>query len=139
MRLSRQLLSRAREGRCTVSRDEEELRRLINLRAKQIETRDPQARARELHGRISERQRRRQKRFGLRALGEEIRAVPKKWQGMVIGGALGFAVLIGLRVFVESETTTLVGVAAIIVLAFVGLLFGMAFEWRDEISELGKG
>jgi len=122
-----------------VSREEEELRRLINLRAKQIETRDPQERARQLHGKISERQRRRQKRFGLRALGEEIRAVPKQWQGMVIGGLIGFAGLIGLAAFIPSEVGILIGLGAILVLAFVGFLFGMAFQWRDDISELGRG
>ena len=122
-----------------MSKDEEELRRLINLRAKQIEDRDPQAKARKLHGRISERQKRRQESFGLGALGDEIKAVPKKWQGMVIGGAIGLALLIGLGVSLQTPTAVLIGLAAILLLSALGFLFGQAFEWRDEISELGKG
>jgi hypothetical protein len=122
-----------------MTREEDELQRLIRLRNQQVNTRDPQARARDLHGRLSKRQRKRQKQFGLRAVGDEISAVPNKWKGALIGGAVGFAVLIGLGAAIEPGTAIPIGVGAIVVLAVVGFVFGLSFDWRDEVSDLGKG
>ena len=120
-------------------RKEEELQRLMRLRNQQIRTRDPQARARKLHGRISEQQRRRRKRFNLTAIWQELGQVKKRWIGAFIGGALGFAAMIILSVTIGSGVALVVGVVAMGVLGFVGFLFGMAFDWRNEISDLGKG
>jgi Flp pilus assembly protein TadB len=122
-----------------MSKEEDELQRLIRLRNQQVQTRDPQARARELHGRLSKRQRKRQRHFGMRAIGEEIRAISNKWKGAVIGGALGFVALIVLTAFIEPAAAVPIGLVAIVVLAVVGFIFGTSFDWRDEISELGKG
>ena len=119
-----------------MSDKDKELERLTRLREQQIRARDPHAKERELHGRLTAQRRRHRKPVTLQGtLREILTDIPGKWQGAIIGGTLGLVLSIVLTVGVEAYWVALVGLAITIVLVVMGYFLGTSFDWRDELRD----
>ncbi|MBN1953410.1 MAG: hypothetical protein JW900_00025 [Anaerolineae bacterium] len=119
-----------------MSKKNEEIERLMRIRDRQLQTRDPQIQNRKIRATASARRRTVEQRIsGGDILKGSLTDIPNTWKGVLIGSALGVALLIVLAVVVQEAWVGLAGMAGIIVLAIVGYLFGAAFEWRDKLRD----
>jgi uncharacterized protein YacL len=110
-----------------------EVERLIRIRDKQLQARDPQKKASKTQHNISTRYRRSRKPVTAKGIFSDI---PKKWTGFVIGLFLGFFILILLPFFVDSTSTDLIGFGVMAVLALLGLAIGQAADAKYELEDL---
>lgn len=132
----RDLLGVEINGRCRMSKKDDELERLKRIREQQIRARDPRAKEKKFHGTVSGKYRRKRKQVTFRgALKDELASIPHKWRGLLIGTTLGVVVLIVLLVTVESAWTPIIGVLIIVLLAIVGFSIGSSFDWRDKMRD----
>jgi hypothetical protein len=113
----------------------DEVERFKRIRDRQISSRDPQTKQRRLQRGIAQKRQRSVKRFSFLAFWRE---VSHKARGTLIGAILGMVVLFVLPQFVEAYWVDLAGVAAIIIFAIVGFMFGQALDTRDSLQDLIK-
>lgn len=112
---------------------ESEQERLRRLRDRQIATRDPQSKQRQLHGKIARKQRGAVEAFSLGKIWSEI---PSMWKGAFFGlgiGALGVAIVPLL--WVSPWSLPCAGVIALF-LAILGMIIGRAADTRDSLKDL---
>jgi hypothetical protein len=111
----------------------DEVERLKRLRDQQLKARDPHKKQQKLQHGISVRYRKSREPFELKKVWLE---VDKKWRGLLIGGFLGFIVLVILPNFVDPPWAEVAGVAAIVFLMLIGFAIGQAADARDELHDL---
>jgi hypothetical protein len=111
----------------------DEVERLKRLRDQQLKARDPHKKQQKLQHGISTRYRESREPFSFAKIWQE---VDHKWRGLLIGGFLGFVILIILPNFVESAWTELIGIGAIFFLMLIGFAIGQAADARDELRDL---
>jgi uncharacterized membrane protein YraQ (UPF0718 family) len=111
----------------------DEVERLKRLRDQQLKARDPHKKQQKLQHGISERYKKSREPFSLIKIWQE---VEKKWRGLLIGGFLGFIVMVFLPNFIESAWAGLIGVGAILFLMLIGFAIGQAADARDELHDL---
>jgi len=116
-----------------MSKKNPEVERLIRIRDKQLQARDPQKKISKTQHNISKRYRRSHKPVTAKSVFSDI---PKKWMGFVIGLFLGFFVLILLPSFVDSSSTDLIGFGVMAILGFLGLVIGQAADAKSELEDL---
>jgi hypothetical protein len=116
---------------------DDELERLKRIRDQQIEARDPFAKGRALHRRLSARQRRMRKQKTLQEIMQEMLAdIPARWKGTVIGATIGTLISIVLVLLkVDAVWVILTWLVVSIFLAIGGFIIGRAFDWRDEVRD----
>lgn len=112
-----------------------EQERLRRLRDRQLAARDPHVKQRKLHRGIAARQRKARQPFSLRRMWSEI---PKMWTGAFYGLVVGALALAIVPAVWDSVWATPCTAASIPLLAILGLLFGRAFDSRDELKDLIK-
>lgn len=112
---------------------ESERARLKRIRDQQIRSRDPQTKTRKVSRQISAQQRK--KRNTESFYKDAVKDVSHKARGAYIGAFLGLIILFVLPYFVEGSTATILGIAAIPLLAGLGFFIGASFDWRDEIRD----
>jgi VIT1/CCC1 family predicted Fe2+/Mn2+ transporter len=111
----------------------DEVERLKRLRDQQLRARDPQKKQKQLQHNISKRYRQSREPFSFKKFWQD---VDQKWRGLLIGGFLGFLVLVLLPIFVDSAWTELIGIAVILFLMLMGFAIGQAADARDELRDL---
>ena len=128
-----------------------EQERLRRLRDRQLAGRDPQAKARKLHGGISRKQR---QSFEVFSLGKIWSEIPHIWRYALYGfavGVLGMAVLplvwyspwavphpFGLYRPPRAGAPWVCAAGAAIMLGIIGLFIGRAADTRDSLRDLTK-
>ena len=111
----------------------DEVERFKRLRDQQLRARDPQKKQQQLQHNISKRYKQSREPFSFTKIWQE---VEHKWRGILIGGFLGFILLIILPNFLDSGWAEVVGVGAIFLLMIIGFAIGQAADARDELRDL---
>ena len=111
----------------------QEQERLKRLRDRQLSDRDPLVKQRNFQRTSAKKERKARKPY---SLGKMWRDIPHAWKGFFYGILLGTAVLIILPIFWVSPWSFPCSVAAMVVFAMLGIIFGRAFDSRDEIKNL---
>jgi hypothetical protein len=112
--------------------DHERLRR---LRDRQIATRDPQTKARTLHGNIARKQRRSVEAF---SLGKIWSGIPHLWKDAFYGFLLGVVLIVVVPMLWNSPWATPVAAGTAILLTIIGLFVGRAEDTRDSLRDLTR-
>jgi hypothetical protein len=110
--------------------DQERLRR---LRDRQLSTRDPQAKQRQVHGRIAQKQRRSVEPFSIGRFWSEI---PHIWRGAFYGLTLGVLLFLLVPLLWVSPWAVPCSAAVALMLSILGLLIGRAQDTRDSLKDL---
>ena len=119
-----------------MSKNDDELERLIRLRERQIRARDPHAKDREIQRRLAAKRRRMRRQTTVQGMMRGMLGdLPHSARGAIIGAVVGTAISIVLALTVEAYWVALTGLAATIVLAIVGFYIGKSFDWRDEVRD----
>jgi hypothetical protein len=115
-----------------MSNRNDEIERIQRIREQQVRARDPRARARKTHQRISAR--RKEETFSFQDL---LGSIPAKWWGMLIGGVVGLVLAIVLNKAVEAEASWMEYVWYVVVLfgVVIGRGVGAAMDWSEEDHE----
>ncbi len=112
-----------------------EQERLRRLRDRQLAARDPQAKARKLHGGISRKRRGATESFSLGRIWSEI---PHMWRYAFYGFAVGVLGVAVLPLVWNSPWAVSCAAATALMLAIFGLLIGRAADTRDSLKDLTK-
>jgi len=115
-----------------MSPNDSEVDRLRRLREQQLTARDPGKKERKLQRNIATRH---QSSSKPASLGSGWKEIPHSYKGLLYGGLVGAAVIIGLPYLLDYpwlETATLVAFPFFIVLGF---FIGRAADTRDRIKE----
>jgi uncharacterized protein YacL len=115
-----------------MSNRNDEIERLTRLRDRQLNARDPMAHNTQLQHRISG-QRRGKKKMSFEDM---LKAIPRKWWGLIIGLAAGVVIWIILTLITTAFWVDLVGLVLGLILAIVGFIIGQAFDARNELIDL---
>lgn len=120
-----------------MSSQDDELERLRRLRERQIQARDPKAKDRKVQASVTARRRKLKKSVSFQTMMRDVLGdMPYKLWGALIGVALGTVISIVLALFLEDIVmVAIIGLAATIVLAVVGVIFGHSFDWRAEVED----
>jgi hypothetical protein len=110
--------------------DQERLRR---LRDRQLSSRDPQHKQRQLHGRIARKQRRSVESFSLGRIWSEI---PHIWRGAFYGLTLGVLAIALVPLVWVSPWALPCSAGMALTLAILGLFIGRAQDTRDSLKDL---
>jgi hypothetical protein len=113
--------------------NQDEIERLRRLREKQLKARDPLAKQRKIDRQVAARRRKKQKSF---SVGGMIRDMPYKWRGAIIGAVIGMGISIILTMVLTSKWTDIIGLLIVVFLTIIGLMFGQAFDAREELKDL---
>jgi len=111
----------------------DEVERLKRIRDQQLRARDPQKHQQKVQHNISKRYRESREPFSVKKMWSD---VDHKWRGLIIGGFLGFVLLVALPHFMDSKWTELIGIGGLIFLMLVGAAIGQAADTRDELQDL---
>lgn len=115
-----------------MSKQNDEIERLRRLRERQLQARDPHAKQRKIDRKVATRRRKQKQSFSLRAMLD----MPYKWRGAIIGALLGMGISIVLPMVVKSEWIEIIGLLLVLFLAIIGIVFGQAFDEREELKDL---
>jgi hypothetical protein len=110
--------------------DQERLRR---LRDRQLISRDPQKKQRQLHGRIARKQRQSVESFSLGRMWSEI---PHMWKGAFYGLTLGVLALALVPMLWVSPWALPCSAAVALMLSIMGFFIGRAQDTRDSLRDL---
>jgi len=109
-----------------MSNRNDEIERLRRLREKQITARDPLAKEKAYHARMSARPRSRMTAITI------LKDFPLKWTLMFAGGILAAIVAVVLSLSVKASWVPLVAFALIAAGLIVGRVIGAVLDWRNE-------
>jgi len=112
-----------------------EQERLRRLRDRQLAARDPQNKARKLHGGIARKHRQAVEPFSLVRIWSEI---PHVWRYAFYGFALGALGVAVVPLLWESPWAVPCAAVSALILAILGLFIGRAADTRDSLKELTK-
>jgi len=115
-----------------MSNQDKEIRRLQELRKRQLQTRDPHKKQRRLQQDISQTFKSRKN----YTLADGVSDLSHKIKGFIIGIIIGMVAAILLWAFVQAAWADLIGILAILLFAALGLLLGSSFDWRDNLRDL---
>lgn len=124
-----------------MSDKDREIERLIRLRERQLQARDPHAKERKFERRdVARRRRKADERL---SLGEILGYFPHKFRLAAVGALIGLLILIALPLMVEALLPGVIeiiwlqiaGLVSIVVLAMIGWVIGSSFDWRDELRD----
>jgi len=107
--------------------------RLQRLRDRQLSSRDPQKKQRQVHGRIARKQRQSVESFSLGRIWSEI---PHIWKGAFYGLTAGILGVVLVPLVWASPWAVPCSAAAALMLAILGLLIGRAQDTRDSLKDL---
>lgn len=113
-------------------RSDNEQEWLRKLSERQIARRDPQIKERKVAQTVTRKYRSRK----AVTLGELFAGVPHKWQGLFIGGFIGFIGWVLLSMLVEAAWVDLAGLLAVFFLGVLGLFIGNGFDVRDRLNDV---
>jgi hypothetical protein len=126
------------QGRYQMSKQNEELERLIRLRERQIQARDPKAKERKIQAKVTARRRKlRSRNTSFQYMIQDmLRDMSYKFWGIIIGAVLGTIVSIVLALLLEDIVMVAVlGLVITLILILVGFIFGHSFDWRAEVTD----
>jgi hypothetical protein len=127
------------QGRYQMSKQNEELERLMRLRERQIQARDPKAKEKKIQAKVTARRRklRRSRNTSFQYMIQDmLRDMSYKFWGIIIGAVLGTIVSIVLALLLEDIVMVAVlGLVITLVLILVGFIFGHSFDWRAEVTD----
>ncbi len=112
-----------------MSKQEDEIRRLQRLRDEQLRARDPLARERATHQRLSAKHRRTRKRT---TVWDIIMDFPAKWLYMLIGLLIGVLMALVLNILIQASWSQIVGGVLVVFGLVAGRVFGAIIDWKDE-------
>ena len=119
-----------------MSNQDDDLERLIRLRERQIQARDPKAKEREIQRKVTARRRKLRRKVTIQEMFQDmVGDIPYKLWGILIGTAIGIIISIVLALTVEASWAPLVGLASTVVLALIGFVLGHSLDWRDEMRD----
>ena len=115
-----------------MSNQNDEIERLKRLRERQIRSRDPTAKDRQVQRKVSARYKKEKL-----TVGGIIRDIPGKWLGTILGAIVGLIMGIGIVLILKSEAFWMEYIPYFLVLvgAVMGRGLGAAMDWRDEDHE----
>ena len=111
--------------------DQNEVERLRRLREKQLRARDPSLKEKKMHKEIATKYSR--KKRAEKPVQDAWQGLAKMWKGLFLGGAIGVFGMILVPIFVKGQAGLILGVACIPMLMALGVVFGAAFDWRDDM------
>jgi hypothetical protein len=103
--------------------DQNEQERLRRIRDRQIQLRDPKIKDRKVQKGVAKKHR-------------DSVDLPKIIRGTVIGLLLGLAILFVLPYLFDGAWVDLAGIAAVVIGAILGLIFGQALDARDRLKDV---
>jgi hypothetical protein len=113
----------------------DEVERFRRIRDQQLRARDPQKTERKIHHEIATRRRKSREPFSFRSMVSE---VPKKWGGLILGGFLGFVVLVLLPNVIEHRLVDVIGILVMMFLMLIGFATGQAADAKKDLEDLIK-
>jgi Flp pilus assembly protein TadB len=108
-----------------------ELERLKRLREQQLRDRDPLKKQRKVQRTVTRKYRARKN----ETLGELIAGVSHKLKGLIVGLFLGLLIWFLLALVFQETWVDLAGILAVVFLPALGVLFGGAFDTRDNLRD----
>ncbi len=105
--------------------------RLRRLRERQIQARDPQKKQRKIQGRVAGQYQKRRN----YTMADGVADLPHKWKGLIIGAIIGLLAAILISLLVTASWGIWLGLLAMIISPLLGFLFGMSFDWRDDLRD----
>lgn len=113
--------------------DNREQERLRRLRDQQLAARDPLVKQREFQRTSAQRERNAQSPY---SLGRMWKDIPHAWKGFFFGLLLGCLALLVIPNFWISPWAVPCSASLIVVFGLIGMVFGRAFDTRDDIKDL---
>jgi len=62
--------------------------------------------------------------------------LPHKIHGAAIGGIIGLVIMVVMVVAINETWAGPIGLIVALILAMVGFVFGVAFDWKRDVSDL---
>ena len=113
--------------------EKKEVERLKALRDRQLKARDPQVKQRKIQKQVSKKYiRHANKQKPLKTIWSDL---SHKWKGALYGFILGALIYLIISNFFSDEIDGLIAVLIIPVLMVIGILFGVSFDWRDDLKD----
>ena len=113
--------------------NQNEQERLRRIRDRQIQLRDPKIKDMKLQKGVAKKHRDSVEPFSITRIWTDL---PKIIRGTVIGMLVGLAILIVLPYLFEGGWVDLAGIAAVVILAIMGMIFGQALDARDRLKDV---
>ena len=113
--------------------NQNEQERLRRIRDRQIQLRDPKIKDGKLQKGVAKKHRDSVESFSITRIWTDL---PKIIRGTVIGMLVGLAILLVLPYIFEGSWVDLVGIAAVVILAILGMIFGQALDARDRLKDV---
>ncbi|HJW83998.1 MAG TPA: hypothetical protein VJ754_06810 [Anaerolineae bacterium] len=105
----------------------DEIDRFMRIRDRQLNARDPLAKEKQFHGRISARAKNRKY-----TLKDALKDMQSKWVWMFVGGLIGLLLGLGFSYALPGEWADYAGIFMIFVGMALGRLVGAAVDWRSD-------
>jgi len=113
--------------------NQNEQERLRRIRDRQIQLRDPKIKDRKIQRSVAKKHRDSLETFSITKIWTDL---PKIIRGAVIGLLAGLVILLVLPYLFQGVWVDIAGFAAVIILAFLGMVFGQALDARDRLKDV---
>lgn len=113
--------------------NQNEQERLRRIRDRQIQLRDPKIKDSKVQRSVAKKHRESVEAFYITKIWTDL---PKIIRGTVIGMLMGLAILLVLPYLFQGVWVDLVGFAAVLILALLGMIFGQALDACDRLKDV---
>jgi hypothetical protein len=112
-----------------------EQERLIRLRQKQLDARDPGVKQRDFNRMATARERKVDRRI---TAGRVWGTISHAWRGALVGLLLGVLVMVLLPGLWDSRWALPTALGTTVVLIVLGIVIGKTFDYRDDLTHFSK-
>lgn len=114
-------------------KEKKEVERLKALRDRQLKARDPLVKQRKIQKQVSIKYiRHANKQNPMKTIWSDL---SYKWKGALYGLILGLLIFLIISNFFLDKIDVLIAAFIIPVLMVIGILFGVSFDWRDDLKD----
>lgn len=119
-----------------MSKQEDEIQRLIRIRDQQVQARDPLKKQKRLNREVARRHRQAAGSFSYdRTIGEMFSSLSHRLRGGIYGLLLGTAATVVITLTIQESWAPVAGLVLFFLFPLVGLIIGAAFDWRDRLRD----
>ncbi len=119
-----------------MTRQSDEIERLIRIRDQQIQARDPLKKQDRLNREVVRRRRQAASSFSYGGtIGEMFASLSHKLRGLIYGLILGTVASVPMVLLLEQEWALAGGLVTFFTFPIIGFAVGAAFDWRDSLRD----